>query len=276
MRARLLQLARQRGDRFNDVLVRYGTERLLDRLSRSKYKDRFLLKGAMLFAVWAGAPHRATRDADLLGTAAMTPADAERAIREIAAIPNPADGLAFDLESIRALDIREENEYGGVRITLNASLDGARISLQVDLAFGEAVVPPPETVELPTLLEFPPIQLRAYPPEVTIAEKFEAMVKLGLANSRMKDYYDVWYLAKHRRFDPKRLKRAARATFTRRGTVLPTETPDGLSDAFGADTEREGMWRAFLERASIPPAERPTLVAVVGTIRLFLMAIADA
>ena len=277
VRARLLKLARQRGDRFQDVLLRYGAERLLDRLSRSTYRERFILKGAMLFAVWAGAPHRATRDADLLGVGGMSAGDAVPAFREIAAMPaDPDDGLLFDLDSLAAEDIREENVYGGVRITVTATLDGARIPLQVDFAFGEAVVPPPETIALPTLLDFPPIRLRGYPPEVTLAEKFEAMVKLGLANSRMKDYYDVWYLATHRRFEPARLRQAVRATFKRRGTALPTDTPDGLSDEFGADPERERMWRAFLERAAVPSGERGTLRAAVSVIRPFLMSSANA
>lgn len=277
VRTRLLKLARERGDRFQDILVRYGTERLLDRLSRSRYRERFLLKGAILFAVWAGAPHRATRDADLLGLGGTSPTDALRAFREIAAMPaDPADGLVFDLDSLDAEDIREENVYGGVRITLAASLDRANIPLQVDFAFGEAVVPPPEVIELPTLLDFPPIRLRGYPPEVTIAEKFEAMVKLGLANSRMKDYYDVWYLATHRRFDAERLRQAVRATFARRGTPLPVETPDGLTEEFGADTERERMWQAFLERSAVPSRDRGTLAAAVSAIRPFLMGIVNA
>jgi len=272
VRTRLLNLARRRGDRFQDVLVRYGTERLLSRLSQSAHRDRFLLKGAILFAAWAGAPHRATRDADLLGVGDTSPADTARVFRDVAATPSePDDGLIFDLESISAEDIREANAYGGVRLTLRASLDGARIPLQVDLAFGEAVVPPPETVDLPALLDFPPIRLRSYPPEVTIAEKFEAMVKLGMANSRMKDYYDVWYLATHRDFASARLAQAVSATFARRGTPIPTTVPDGLSDEFAADAERERMWRAFLERADVPSTDRHTLTATVRVVRPFLM-----
>jgi hypothetical protein len=189
---------------------------------------------------------------------------------------DPDDGLVFDLKSLESEEIREENAYGGVRITLTANLDGARIPLQVDVAFGEAVVPPPEAIELPTLLDFPPIRLRGYPPEVTIAEKFEAMVTLGLANSRMKDYYDVWYLATHMRLEPARLHQAVRATFARRGTALPVEAPDGLSDVFGTDTERERMWQAFLERAAVPPAQRGTLAAAVSVIRPFLMRTVNA
>jgi hypothetical protein len=262
---------------MQDLLVRYGTERLLDRLSRSSYRDRFLLKGAILFAAWGGAPHRATRDADLLGVTDASPTEVARIIREVAALSSdPDDGLTYDLESVDAEEIREDNTYGGVRVTLRASLHGAIIPLQVDVAFGEAVVPPPETVDLPTLLDFPPIRLRSYPPEVTIAEKFEAMVKLGMANSRMKDYYDVWYLATHRQFDPERLRQAVRATFARRGTEVPSKTPDGLSDEFAADPERERMWQAFLDRASVPAADRQTLAATVRAIRPFLMDVAQA
>ena len=277
IRARLLNLARQGGDRMQDLLVRYGTERLLDRLSRSRHRDHFLLKGAVLFSAWAGAPHRATRDADLLGIRDASADDAAQVIREISALAGePDDGLFFDLDSIDTEDIREDNTYGGTRVTLRASLHGAIIPLQVDLAFGEAVVPPPETVELPTLLDFPPIRLRSYPPEVTIAEKFEAMVKLGLANSRMKDYYDVWYLATHRQFERERLRQAVRATFARRGTPVPTQTPGGLSDAFASDAARESAWRAFLNRSAVPEGKRPTLATAVRVIRPFLMEIADS
>lgn len=272
IRARLLNLARQRGDRFQDLLVRYGTERLLDRLSRSSYRERFLLKGAILFAAWVGAPHRATRDADLLGVGDVSPADTARIFREIVAgSAEPDDGLVYDLESIKSEEIREDNTYGGVRLTLRASLDGADIPLQVDLAFGEAVVPPAETVDLPSLLDFPPIRLRSYPPEVTIVEKFEAMVKLGMANSRMKDYYDVWYLATHRQFDVARLGRAVAATFGRRETPIPQTIPDGLSEAFAADRERERMWQAFLDRTAVPAKDRSSLAEVVRVIRPFLM-----
>ncbi|MGH2349087.1 MAG: nucleotidyl transferase AbiEii/AbiGii toxin family protein [bacterium] len=275
VRARLLNLARRRGGRMQDLLVRFGTERLLDRLSRSSYRDHFLLKGAILFAAWAGAPHRATRDADLLGVGDASAMDIAAVFRKVAAMPTDTDdGLVYDLESIKTEEIREDNTYGGVRVTLRASLHGAIIPLQVDLAFGEAVLPPPETVELPSLLDFPPIRLRSYPPEVTIAEKFEAMVKLGLANSRMKDYYDVWYLASHRRFEGERLRQAVRATFERRGTTVPTQPPAGLSDAFAVDPAREAAWRAFLDRAAVPVGERSSLAAAVRVIRPFLMDIA--
>ena len=275
VRARLLTLARKRGDRFQDVLVRYGTERLLYRLSQSTHRDQFLLKGAVLFAAWVGVPHRATRDADLLGVGDASPANAPRVFRDVTRLPSePDDGLIFDAGSIRAEDIREESTSGGVRVTLRASLDGALIPLQVDLAFGEAVVPPAEPVELPSLLDFPPIRLRGYPPEVTIAEKFEAMVKLGMANSRMKDYYDIWYLATHRQFDAPRLARAVAATFGRRGTAVPETVPDGLSDGFASDSQREHMWQAFLERAGIPSPERTSLASTTRVIRAFLMNVA--
>ncbi len=194
IRQRLLNHAKQHDAIFQDVLVRFGTERLLYRLSQSRYRDGFLLKGAVLVAAWAGAPHRPSRDADLLGLNAASVEELLAIFREIVFAPYPSDGLVFDAQSLRAVEVTEDQDYPGVRLTLRASLDGAVIPLQIDVAFGQAVAPEPQVVELPTLLELPAPRLRAYPPEAVVAEKFEALVKLGMVNSRLKDFYDLWYL----------------------------------------------------------------------------------
>ena len=261
------------------MLVRFGTERLLYRLSSSPEAARFLLKGATLFSAWGGAPHRMTKDADLLGFGDPSPPALERLFRGLAGVDTAGeDGLRFEPASVRVEEIREDSSYGGVRVTLRATLDGAVIPLQVDVAYGEAVDPEPEEVELPVILALPAPRLRAYPREVVIAEKFEAMVKLGVANSRMKDYYDVWYLAKTHRFDAGRLRRAVSATFGRRGTAIPEHTPIALSDEFALDASRIRMWESFLEKAvgrvGVGLDERPSLAEVVGSSRPFLMNIA--
>jgi predicted nucleotidyltransferase component of viral defense system len=276
IRQRLLNHAKTTGSNFQEVLVRYGTERLLYRLSLSEYRERFLLKGAILFAAWTGAPHRATRDADFLATDNLSVDKAVDILRTVVQIEPPEpDGLTFDAAQVDGEQIREGTRYGGARVKLRATLDGAQITLQVDLAIGEAVEPPPVMIELPSLLGFPPARLLSYPPEVSIAEKFEAIVSLGMANSRMKDYYDIWYLYKHRLFDSERLKRSVKATFTRRATPIPTNTPDGLTEEFAKDPERENMWRAFLVRSAATVDEGQSLWMTVEEIRPFLMDIAS-
>lgn len=181
VRQRLLNLAKQRGEDFTFVLVRYALERLLVRVSQSAYGDQFILKGAMLFPLWSGSPHRATKDLDLLGRVQPDLPLLESIFREIAALQSD-DGITFLADSVKASEIRQEAIYDGVRITLQAHLAAARLPLQVDVGFGDAVTPPPEAIEYPTLLSMPRSRLLAYPREAVVAEKFHAMVDLGLAN----------------------------------------------------------------------------------------------
>ena len=189
--ARLLTLAKQRGDDYNLLLNRFGMERLLARVSTSPHADRFLLKGALLFALWYDTPHRPTKDADLLGFGPDDEANLVATFRDIAAM-DLGDGIVFDPDSVKADAIREDNTYGGTRITLVARIGSARCTLQIDVGFGDAVTPGPQTVAYPTLLgDFPAPTLRAYPVYTVIAEKYQAMVMLGQANSRMKDFFDV-------------------------------------------------------------------------------------
>jgi hypothetical protein len=271
IRQRLLDHAKRHQAAFQDILVRYGTERLLYRLSRSGHRDRFLLKGAVLFAAWAGAPHRPSRDVDLLG---LQPASADQMLemfRDIVLAPVASDGLEFDSYSLRAIEIAEQEDSPGVRLTLRASLDRAFIPLQIDVAFGQAVVPAPGLVELPVLLDLPAPRLRAYPPEAVVAEKFEAVVKLGMINSRLKDFYDLWYILTNLTLPPPQLAAALAATFARRGTPLPFEAPVALTAAFSNPASRQRQWTAFLDRAGIAPARRPTLDQVTTVISHRLM-----
>ena len=195
VRAKLKTKAAEKGVEFQNLLVRFGNERLLYRLSRSAYQKSFLLKGAALFAVWMGEPHRPTQDMDLLAFGESDIPTLENIFREICAIAGE-DGLEFSLDSIKGAEIRAEKIYQGVRIKLLAFLDGARIPLQVDIGFGDAVTPEAETETIETILDLPKPKLKIYPKETVIAEKFEAMVKLGIGNSRMKDFWDVQFLIK--------------------------------------------------------------------------------
>ena len=244
MRQRLLNLAHERGQPMELLLTRYALERLLHRLSLSPRRDRFVLKGAMLLAVWFDEPHRAMRDVDLLGFGDPAEDALIATFRENMAVELD-DGVSFDLKGLRIEAIREEVEYGGSRLRTTAALAGARIPITVDIGFGDAVEPGVEDIDLPVLLDMPSPHLRAYPPETVIAEKFHAMVVLGRANSRMKDYYDVWMLTSAFEIEHEQMRRAIAATFARRSTVIPTVVPDGLSDAFATDPGKLRPWDAF-------------------------------
>jgi len=266
VRQRLLNLAHARGQPMELLLTRYALERLLYRLSISPHRERFVLKGAMLLATWFDEPHRATRDVDLLGFGDAAEDALLGTFHEIMAVAVD-DGVTFDLKGLRIEAIREEVEYGGSRIRTTAALAGARIPITVDIGFGDAVEPGVEHIDLPVLLDMPSLYLRAYPPETVIAEKFHAMVVLGRANSRMKDYYDVWMLTGAFKIEPERLRRAIVATFARRKTVIPSIVPDGLSNAFSADLGKQLQWEAFARNLSGPT---PSLSLVVDELRLRL------
>ena len=222
VRARLLMLARQKGQAFDLLLTRYANERLLHRLSLSPHRNRFVLKGAMLMTTWFDDPHRPTRDVDFLGYGDSAPDAMLVTFREICAI-EVNDGMVFDIDALRVELIREEIEYGGLRLRTTGALAGARITVTIDTGFGDAIEPGLDEVNLPVLLDLPQPRLRVYARETVIAEKFQAMVMLGLANSRMKDFYDVWILSRSHEFDDDRLPRAIAATFERRGTAIPLE-----------------------------------------------------
>jgi predicted nucleotidyltransferase component of viral defense system len=267
IRARLLTLAREKGQAFDLLLTRYGLERLLYRLSISPHGDRFVLKGAMLLTRWFDDPHRATRDVDLLGYGDPSPEQVLAVFREICA-NDLGDGVTFDVTALRVDLIRDELEYGGLRLRTTATLAGARITIVVDIGFGDAVEPGLEEIDLPVLLDLPMPHLRAYPRETVIAEKFQAMVALGLANSRMKDFYDIWVLSKSHEFHGNRLARAIAATFARRGTAIPETTPDALTQAFASNDAKQQQWQAFIRDLAI---EAPSLEIIVTDLAEFLL-----
>lgn len=253
VRARLLARARKDKRDFGLVLTRYAIERILYRISVSNHADQFLLKGALLFDLWFDIPHRATRDADFLG---FGPADLPRMealFREICAI-EVADGIVFRPDTVRAEEIRQEANYAGVRVTLTALLDGAKNNVRIDIGFGDAVTPGPDVVEYPVMLpEFDAPKLRAYPRYTVVAEKFQTLAALGIANSRMKDYFDLWVLAREMDFDGELLRQAIRATCDRRGFALPDGIPIGLSAEFAEDQQKQTQWQAFLKKNGLAP-----------------------
>jgi predicted nucleotidyltransferase component of viral defense system len=235
VRQRLLSVMRETGDDANLLWRHYATERLLYRLSVSEYAGDFILKGAMLFMAWTGQSYRPTVDMDLLSHGEASSERLVGVFRDVCVLEVDPDGLEFNAKSVKAAAIREEQEYQGQRVTLTASLGKSRIYVQVDVGFGDVVTPRARLIRFPTLLDFPAPRIRAYPRETVVAEKLQAIVVLGIANSRMKDFYDLYVLARDFAFDGATLTAAIKATFKRRKTEIPHETPLALTEEFGRD-----------------------------------------
>ena len=272
VRQRLLNLATERKEDFGLVLSRYGLERFLYRLSVSQHRDLFVLKGALLLQVWTGETYRPTRDLDLLGKG-MPNLSYQRIFSEVCSQDVEHDGLSFLPKRIRVERIRDEEAYEGVRVLLEARLGNVRIPLQVDVGFGDAVVPAPEELEFPTLLKFPAPKFNAYPKETVVAEKFEAIVKLGMANSRMKDFYDLWVLAQRFQFESATLAAAIQATFARRKTVLPISLPLAFQTDFYKVPTKQTQWKAFLRKSGLNAES--SLEETVRAIGEFVMPIVE-
>lgn len=260
--ARLLNLARQRGDDFNLVLVRYATERFLYRLSMvPAAREGLWLKGAMLFDLWFDVPHRPTRDADFLGFGSVDADKLAGTARQICSVVAD-DGMTYDPRSVVVEDIRENARYGGLRVRLAGALGNARCPVQLDVGYGDAVTPGAEDAVYPTLLgDLPAPRLHVYPRATVVAEKLEAIVSLGMANSRLKDYYDLRALAQEGALESRELAEAIAATFARRGTTLPMDLPLGLTAEFAKDAAKLAQWNAFLGKNRLQAASLPDVVA---------------
>ena len=267
VRARLLNLSKQRNEPFELLLTQYALERLLYRLSISKYKDGFVLKGAMLLRHWFDDPHRPTRDLDLLGFGKSDPQLTLGFFKNICSI-KADDGVIFNVDSLVVDTVRDDSDYSGLRLKCYAAIDGARIRIVIDIGYGDATEPGLDEIELLTLLDQPAPKLRAYPLEAVIAEKFQAMVYLGLADTRLKDFYDIWLLGRTNAFEGDRLARAIKATFARRKTEIPMERPDALTAAFATDPTKARQWAAFIQDVAIDPGG---LSEVIEALTTFLM-----
>jgi len=275
VKARLTNLAREQKEDFQELLSRYGRERLLYRLSVSEFQGSFVLKGALLFAYWTGAPHRPTRDLDLLGYGDPNIAVLEKVFRDLCAVEVQPDGLEFQPDSVNGERIKDDEKYEGVRLHLTALLEKSRIPLQIDVGFGDRVVPAPEEIDFPTLLDFPAPHLKSYTRESMVAEKFEAMVKLGMLNTRMKDFFDVWTVSREFAFDGPTLSSAIKATFETRGTTVPNEPPRALSPELYDDREKNAQWKAFLNKAKLN-APKNSLPEIAEALRTFLVPVSEA
>ena len=273
--ARLAQRRTKTGEDYNVLLVRFALERLLYRLSRSSHREQFVLKGAMLFALWEPALHRVTRDLDLLGLGHPSPERLTDIFRELCRLEVEADGVDFDPRSVRCEDIRAQDEYAGIRVKLRATVGKAVVPLQVDVGFGDAQPVAPEEITFPVMLGMAAPKLRAYSRETVVAEKLEAIVKLGMLNSRFKDYFDLHYLAHKFPFDGALLAKSIAGTFARRGTALPAGLPAGLTPMFGTDPAKIRGWQAFWRKTG-PKDAAPALEAVIQLLVEFLEPPLDA
>jgi predicted nucleotidyltransferase component of viral defense system len=269
IRAKLLSLSREKGEDYQRVLGRFAIERFLYRLGISAYRDRFVLKGATLFTLWTGETHRPTKDLDLLGWGSSAIVDVEQVFRDICEITQD-DGIVFDSQSVKGTTIKEGDEYNGVHIRFRAELAGAQITLQVDIGFGDAVFPEPELATFPVLLPMSAPIIRAYPREASIAEKLHAMVQLDIRNSRMKDFYDIWFMANTWTFKLESLRNTIALSFQRRGSAMPTGVPFALTDEFLNDSQKRQLWKAFAGRLNA--ADKVLTLAEVGAVlRAFLV-----
>ena len=270
VRQRLLNLARERKEDFGLLLTKYALERLLFRVSQSEHKTAFILKGALLFELWTEQTHRPTRDADFLSIGSSDPRRFQSIFKEICALSVVDDGLIFDQSSVIARPIKEGADYEGVRISFLGYLEKARIPMQLDIGFGDAVTPPAVETAFPTILGGPAAVLLVYPRETVVAEKFEAMVKLGIANTRMKDFHDLRALSRLFPFEGQLLSEAIMRTFERRKTTLPPAPPIAFTAEFFENKAKQLQWTAFSGKNKLYMEAVP-LKTVVGDIERFLM-----
>ncbi len=247
IKQKLLTLAREQSRAFDVVLVRYALERILFRLSISQHRDKFILKGGMLVTIWLEDSNRETRDADFLGFGEADQDNLKTTFSEILSIAAD-DGLEFDDAGLTATAIREDMDYGGVRLRTIALLEKSRIPITIDIGFGDALAPAALSLAYPSLLGMEMPKLQSYPPALVVAEKFQAMVALGVTNGRMKDYFDIWAIAQTISISDGDLDAAIGATFTRRKTDIPVERPPGLSDQM---TTRQAQWRAYAQSIAL-------------------------
>ncbi|MGE9266737.1 MAG: nucleotidyl transferase AbiEii/AbiGii toxin family protein [Verrucomicrobiales bacterium] len=267
VRARLLNLSRDAGVSLNALMEQFATGRFLYRLAQSDYRERFVLKGAQLFRIWGAEEHRPTRDLDFLGYGEATEEAIQKIFTELTqGVADPPDGLEWG--DVDVVPIRDDVAYGGLRAMLMANLAGARLKLQIDVGFGDAITPGAHEREWEGLLSFPSARLLVYPPETVIAEKLEAAVSLGIENSRMKDFYDLHWLRSHLDFDGETLAEAVANTFNRRETAIPSGAPLALTEEFAHDERKVVQWNAFVRKGKL--TETP-LVEVIDSLSNFLL-----
>jgi len=274
IRQRLLNEARASGRPFNELLQYFAIERFLYRLSRSPHAGRFVLKGALVLASWRVFPIRPTKDIGFLGHLRNDVDSVAATVMEICQQAVVEDGLSFDPYSVAGERIAEEAEYAGVRLRFHGRLGTARVVMQIDVGFGDEVVPGPVTIEYPTILDLPTPRILGYTKETVVAEKFHTMVRRGILNSRIRDFFDVWALSQQLDFDGPVLARAIRETFSRRETEVPAR-PVALERAFAEDPPKTTQWQGFLRKSRLEAAPNEFL-EVIESLSDFLGPLAEA
>ncbi len=274
VRARLLASAKESGKPFQEVLQYFVMERFLHRLSKSSYVERLVLKGGLMLSAWKAPLSRPTKDMDFLAHMSNEPDSIAAVVREICDTPDNADGLHYDTSNLQAVAIKEDADYPGVRVTFLAYLQQAKIHMQIDVGFGDVVIPRPVKISYPTILGHEAPEIRGYPREATVAEKYEAMVKLGQLNSRIRDFFDVWLLSRQFDFDGQLLSHAMRETFANRGTEIDTD-PVALKPEFSTDSVKQSQWRGFCRKSRIGIAPA-SLQEVCDAISEFLLPVATS
>jgi len=270
VKARLQNKAKKTSRPFSEVLQYYGMERFLYRVSQSKYADKFILKGALMFTVWHVPERRTTLDIDFLAQYDNQVANIEKMIKDVCKIDVVSDGLVFDSKNVKGQRIKEDADYEGVRVKFVGLLERSRIPMQVDIGFGDSIYPKPKLIEYPVILDFPKPRLKGYPAESIVSEKFEAMVKLGLLNSRMKDFYDIWLMMRQFDFDGLRLVEALKRTFKHRKTSLPQDSPLFAEEIYDEKSDRQILWKAFLKKGDVKHVPEK-LNTTAGEIEKFLV-----
>lgn len=274
VRQRLLNLAKETNRPFDELLQYYAMERFLYRLSRSEHRDKFVLKGALMFVVWEGPRSRATRDIDLAGKTKNSIENLVAIVKDVCGVDAEPDGMEFRPSNVAGDRIKEDADYEGVRVRFIGHLGQARAAMQIDIGFGDMITPEPVAISYPVLLDMPAPKLKGYPRETVVAEKFQAMVFLGMINTRMKDFHDVWLLAHQFDFDGKLLGEAVKETFAHRNTEL-TLKPVVFTEAFWNDYQKNVQWRAFLDKARIADVPRD-LKEIAATLKSLLLPVVES
>ena len=274
VRQRLANKGRETGRPFQEMLQYFAMERFLYRLAQSPHADKFVLKGALLFAAWGAPASRPTKDIDLLARMDNAVEAVAAVMREVCSQLVVPDGLVFDVDSVAGEAIKEDADYSGVRVTFLVTLQNARVSMQIDIGFGDVVTPAAAPTMYPVLLDFAAPRLLGYPRETVVAEKFEAMTKLGLLNSRMKDFYDLWLLSRRYDFEGATLAVAVQRTFANRKTAIAA-LPVALTPTFGNDPAKQMQWQGFLRKAKLENAPA-SLQSVIEDLVRFLHPVAAA
>lgn len=272
---RLLNKARTTSRPFNELLQYYAMEKFLLRMSKLPNAKDYVLKGALLLRATGISDIRPTRDIDVLKYGDSAIPDLENNISECCKINIEGDGLEFSPDSVEGEEIREQEAYDGVRLKICGNLGNARITIQIDVGFGDVITPEPLWVEYPSILDNNKPKIQAYTLESAIAEKYQAMVSLDMANSRMKDFYDIYFLSELHSFNGNKIQKAIEATFDRRGTELPIEIPIALTEAFFENDAKVKQWNAFIRKVSDDQVPKDPL-KIVNRVKEFLWPITES